>query len=71
MEIAVAVLFVCVALGFIFIRLTNARKEAERLRGEPEPEIAVPSVEASPVARVPPSHGGRRSLQSRLRPAGR
>jgi fused signal recognition particle receptor len=45
-EIAVAVLFVCVALGFIFVRLAGARKEAERLRGEPEPEIPAPSVEA-------------------------
>ncbi|MDQ4108345.1 MAG: signal recognition particle-docking protein FtsY [Actinomycetota bacterium] len=39
MEIAVAILFVCVALGFIFVRLTSARKEAEQLRGEPEAEV--------------------------------
>lgn len=64
MEIAVAVLFVCVALGFIFIRLTNARKEAERLRGA-EPEIAVPSVEA-PVPERRDRLGTRvRSLLSR------
>jgi fused signal recognition particle receptor len=50
-EIAVAVLFVCVALGFIFIRLANARKEAERLREEPEREAPAPPVEPLPERR--------------------
>lgn len=60
MEIAVAILFVCVALGFIFVRLTNARKEAERLRGEPEPEIPVPPV-------GPPEPERRARLGTRVR----
>ena len=60
MEIAVAVLFVCVALGFIFIRLTSARKEAERLRGEAGPEIPAPPVEA-------PEPERRERLGSRVR----
>jgi fused signal recognition particle receptor len=46
-EIAVAILFVCVALGFIFIRLTSARKEAEQLRGEPEAEVPTPAAETA------------------------
>jgi fused signal recognition particle receptor len=46
-EIAVAILFVCVAIAFIFVRLTNARREAERLRGEPEPEGLTPPVDVS------------------------
>jgi fused signal recognition particle receptor len=46
-DILVAFLFVSVAVGFIFIRLTKARKEAELLRDEPQPEvIPAPSVEA-------------------------
>ena len=45
MEIFVAVLFVCLAIGFIFVRLSSARKEAERLRDEPEVEIPAPTVE--------------------------
>ena len=46
MEIAVAILFVCLAVGFIFFRLANARKEAEQLRGGPETEDATLAVEA-------------------------
>ena len=45
MEIFVAVLFVCLAIGFIFVRLSSARKEAERLRDEPEVEIPAPTIE--------------------------
>jgi fused signal recognition particle receptor len=48
-EIFVAFLFVAVAVAFIFIRLTKARKEAVRLRDEPQPEvIPAPSIEGPP-----------------------
>jgi fused signal recognition particle receptor len=64
-EIAVAILFVCVAIAFIFVRLTNARREAERLRGEPEPEVLTPPVDVS-VPERPERLGTRvRSLLSR------
>jgi fused signal recognition particle receptor len=64
-EIAVAILFVCVAIAFIFVRLTNARREAERLRGEPEPEVLTPPVDVSAPER-PERLGTRvRSLLSR------
>jgi fused signal recognition particle receptor len=64
-EIAVAILFVCVAIAFIFVRLTNARREAERLRGEPEPEVLTPPVDVS-VSERPERLGTRvRSLLSR------
>ncbi len=46
MEIFVAILFVCLAVGIIFVRLSNARKEAERLRDEPDVEIPVPTIES-------------------------
>ena len=46
MELAVAILFVCVAIGFIYVRLTAARKEAERLQGEPGSPPPTPAVEA-------------------------
>ena len=45
MEIFVAVLFVCLAVGIVFVRLSTARKEAERLRDEPEVEIPAPTIE--------------------------
>jgi fused signal recognition particle receptor len=45
-EIFVAILFVCLAVGIIFVRLSNARKEAERLRDEPDVEIPVPTIES-------------------------
>jgi fused signal recognition particle receptor len=64
-EIAVAILFVCVAIAFIFVRLTNARREAERLRGEPEPDVLTPPVDVS-VPERPERLGTRvRSLLSR------
>ncbi|MGH2640413.1 MAG: signal recognition particle-docking protein FtsY [Actinomycetota bacterium] len=46
MEIFVAILFVCLAVGIIFVRLSGARKEAERLRDEPEVEIPAPTIGA-------------------------
>jgi fused signal recognition particle receptor len=49
-EIVVAFLFVAVAVGVIFIRLSGARKEAERLRGEPEPKIPAPTIEETAPA---------------------
>ena len=45
-EIIVAFLFVSVAVAFIFIRLTKARKEAELLRDEQPEIIPAPSIEA-------------------------
>ena len=45
-EIVVAFLFVSVAVAFIFIRLTKARKEAELLRDEQPEIIPAPSIEA-------------------------
>ena len=67
MEIAVAFLFVGVALAFIFVRLSTARKEADRLRGEGgEPTAApAPPVE-TPTLERPERLGARvRSLLSR------
>lgn len=46
MEIFVAILFVCLAVGIIFVRLSTARKEAERLRDEPDVEIPAPTIES-------------------------
>jgi fused signal recognition particle receptor len=64
-EIAVAILFVCVAIAFIFVRLTRARKEAERLGAEAEPESLTPPIEA-PLPERPERLGTRvRSLLSR------
>jgi fused signal recognition particle receptor len=63
-EIWVAILFVCVAVAFIFVRLTSARKEAERL-AEAEPETLTPPVEV-PLPERPEKLGTRvRSLLSR------
>jgi fused signal recognition particle receptor len=45
-EIIVAFLFVSVAVAFIFIRLTKARKEAELLRDEQPDILPAPSIEA-------------------------
>jgi fused signal recognition particle receptor len=45
-EIFVAILFVCLAVGIIFVRLSNARKEADRLRDEPDVEIPAPTIES-------------------------
>ena len=65
MEIAVAVLFVCVAIAFIFVRLTSARKEAQRLGGEAKPEGLTPPTEA-PLPERPERLGAKvRSLLSR------
>jgi fused signal recognition particle receptor len=64
-EIAVAVLFVCVAVAFIFVRLTGARREAQRLGGDAEPESLTPAVEA-PLPERPERLGARvRALLSR------
>jgi fused signal recognition particle receptor len=60
-EIAVAVLFVVVALAFVFIRLTRARKEADALRGAPDTEPR----EEPPVPGAPPSR--REGLAGRVR----
>ncbi len=46
-EIIVAFLFVSVAVAFIFIRLTKARKEAELLRDEQPDILPAPSIEAT------------------------
>jgi fused signal recognition particle receptor len=59
-EIAVAVLFVCVALGFVWVRLTSARKEAERLRDGQGPEAPAPPAE-------PPLPALRERLGTRVR----
>ena len=65
MEIWIAILFVCVTVAFIFVRLSNARKEAERLGAEAEPESLTPPVEA-PLPERPERLGTRvRSLLSR------
>jgi fused signal recognition particle receptor len=64
-EIWVAILFVCVTVAFLFVRLTSARKEAERLGQEAEPESLTPPVEA-PLPERPERLGTRvRSLRSR------
>jgi fused signal recognition particle receptor len=44
-EIAVAILFVCVAVGFIFVRLAKAQKQADLLRGDARPETPPTQVE--------------------------
>jgi fused signal recognition particle receptor len=65
-EIAVALLFVGVALAFIFVRLSSARKEAERLRGEEEgSEPAATPVEPPPIERRERLGARVRSLLSR------
>ncbi|MGH2679453.1 MAG: signal recognition particle-docking protein FtsY [Actinomycetota bacterium] len=51
MEIAVAVLFICVALGFIFVRLSNARKAALRGGEQPGAETLAPPEEAPALER--------------------
>jgi fused signal recognition particle receptor len=64
-EIWVAILFVCVTIAFIFVRLSSARKEADRLGAEAEPESLTPPVEA-PLPERPERLGTRvRSLLSR------
>jgi fused signal recognition particle receptor len=64
-EIWVAILFVCVTIAFIFVRLSSARKEADRLGAEAEPESLTPPVEA-PLPEWPERLGTRvRSLLSR------
>jgi fused signal recognition particle receptor len=66
-EIAVALLFVGAALAFIFVRLSSARREAERLRGEEEEgsEPAAPPVEPPPIERRERLGARVRSLLSR------
>jgi fused signal recognition particle receptor len=64
-EIAVAILFVCVAVGFIFIRLTNARKHAEQLGGEVRPDVPGTPIEESLPARRERLGARVRSLLSR------
>jgi fused signal recognition particle receptor len=64
-EIWVAILFVCVTIAFIFVLLSSARKEADRLGAEAEPENLTPPVEA-PLPERPERLGTRvRSLLSR------
>ena len=68
MEIAVALLFVALVLGIVFVRLSSARKEADRLRGEGEERTAppAPAAEASTTLERPERLGSRvRSLLSR------
>jgi fused signal recognition particle receptor len=65
-EIAVALLFVGVALAFIFVRLSSARKEAERLHGEEEgTEPPAAPVEPPTIERRDRLGGRVRSLLSR------
>jgi fused signal recognition particle receptor len=64
-EILIAVLFVCVAVAFIFVRLTNARKEADRLRDERGPEVTPAPAEAPTLERRERLGGRVRSLLSR------
>jgi fused signal recognition particle receptor len=65
-EIVVGFLLVGVVLAVIFVRLSSARKEADRLRGDAEPAPAAPPVEAPPPVERPERLGARvRALLSR------
>jgi fused signal recognition particle receptor len=65
-EIAVAVLFVCVAVAFIFVRLTSARREAQRLSGEAGAEGTTPPAVPATLPERPERLGRKvRSLLSR------
>jgi fused signal recognition particle receptor len=65
-EILVGFLFVAVVLVLVFVRLSSARKEAERLRGDAEPSPVEPSPVEAPTVERPERLGARvRALLSR------
>ena len=64
MEITVAIVFVVLALVFVFVRLSGARKAADELRQQPLEEAPAPAIEGPPP---PPPPALREGLGARVR----
>jgi len=62
-EITVAIVFVVLALVFVFVRLSGARKAADELRQEPFEEAPAPAITGPP----PPAPALREGLGARVR----
>jgi fused signal recognition particle receptor len=62
-EITVAIAFVVLALVFVFVRLSSARKAADELREQPLEEAPAPAIEGPP----PPPPVLREGLGARVR----
>ena len=64
MDVTVAIVFVVLALVFVFVRLSSARKAADELRQQPLEEAPAPAIEGPPP---PPPPALREGLGARVR----